>query len=173
MNKIFSKEIGSDIIKLGFYQVIGGAIGIFLIIWSIYRSVLLSGSTVLVYLFMLLFFLCSLYCGILCIKLNRTALKYSFINQCFQIIGFAFFGFAFKYVAGFYLTFELDLTNSIDFGFGAGVSKLYLSINSEPERIELTFNIVAVAMVLWIEKLMRKIKTEEEIMKASSIGDQD
>lgn len=79
-------------------------------------------------------------------------------------------GFAFKYVAGFYLTIGLNLTDSIKFGFDAGISKLDFNFNNEEDRLEFDFNLVAFALIYWIDKLMKKVKEEAVIRQISSIG---
>ena len=171
MEKTISEEIKSELSMLGLYQIIGGAVGILIILWNIFNSQLLTGPTVLVYLFILLFFLYSIFCGTLCLKTKKNALGHSLINQIFQMIGFAMMGFAFKYVAGFYLTISLDLTESINFYFGAGISNFDFSFKSESERLEVDLNLIAFAFIYWIDKLMKKVKEEAAIREISSIGD--
>lgn len=171
MENQISKETESDLTKLGLYQIVGGAVGILIIIWSIYKTQLLTGLTVLIYLFILLFFAYSIFCGTLCLKTKKNALGHSLTNQILQVIGFAMMGFAFKYVAGFYLTIGLDLTDSVSFGFGAGISKFDFNFNNEKDRLEVDFNLVAFAIIYWIDKLMKKVKEEAAIRQASSIGD--
>jgi hypothetical protein len=171
MENRISKKAESDLTKLGLYQIIGGGVGILIIIWGIYKAQVFTGLIVLIYLFVLLFFAYSIFCGSLCLKTKENALRYSLINQILQVIGFAMMGFAFKYVAGFYFTIGLDLTDSITFGFGAGISKFDFNFNTENDRLEVDFNIVALALIYWIDKLMKKAKDEIAIAAASSIGD--
>ena len=171
MEKQISKETEADLTKLGLYQIIGGAVGLLIILWSIFKTPLFTGLTVVVYLFILLFFAYSIFCGTLCLKTNKNALGHSLTNQIFQVIGFAMMGYAFKYVAGFYLTIGLDLTDSINLDFGAGVSKFDFNFNNEKDRLEVDFNLVAFALIYWIDKLMKKVKEEAAIRHASSIGD--
>lgn len=171
MEKLISKEIESALTKLGLYQIVGGAVGILIIIWGIYRIPLLTGLTVLVYLFILLFFAYSIFCGILCLKTKKNALGHSLANQILQIMGFAMMGFAFKYVAGFYLTVGLDLTDSIKWGVSAGISKFDFNYNNENDRLEIDFNLIAFALIYRIDKLMKKVKEEEANKQVSSIGE--
>lgn len=170
MKKLISKETESDIIKLGLYQIIGGVVGMLTIFWEMYRIGLMSGLSVLVYLLIILFFAYSIFCGILCLKTNENALKYSLANQILQVISFSIMGFAFKYVAGFVLTIGLDLTNSIEFNLGVGISKFKFDFNSLSQRLEVDLNLIAFALIYWIDKLMKKVKEEAEIRQVSSIG---
>ena len=87
------------------------------------------------------------------------------------MIGFAIMGFAFKYVAGFYLTIGLDLTDSVKFDFSAGISKFDFNINNEKDRLEVNLNLIAFALIYWIDNIMKKAKEEETIKQTSSIGD--
>jgi hypothetical protein len=171
MEKQISQETESDLTKLGLYQIVGGAVGILIIIWDIYKSQLLTGLTVLVYLFILLLFAYSILCGTLCLKTKKNALAYSLTNQILQVIGFAMMGLAFKYVAGFYLTIGVELTDSVNLGFGIGISKFNFNFNNEKDRLEVDFNLVAFALIYWIDRLMKKVKEEVAIRQISSIGD--
>ena len=170
MEEFISKDVKSNLTKLGLYQIFGGSVGILIIIWAIYKSPLLTGLTVLVYLFILLFFVYSIFCGTLCLKTKKNALGHSLTNQILQVIGFAIMGFAFNYVSGLYLTIGLDLTDSIKLDFGAGISKFDFNLNNEKDRLEVDFNFVAFAVIFWIDKLMKKVKEEAIIIQTSSIG---
>ena len=170
MGKQISKETESAITKLGIYQIIGGSLGILIILWSMYKSPFFTGLTILIYLLILLFFAYSIFCGTLCLKTKSNALKHSLINQLLQLIGFAMLGFAFKYVAGIYFTVGLDLTEAFKLDFGVGISKFDFNINKENERFEIDLNLVALVLVLWIDKLIKKRKNDIEIRKLSSIG---
>ena len=171
MEELISKEIKSALTKLGLYQILGGVVGVLISIWGIYSIPRLTGLTVFLYLFILLFFAYSIFCGILCLKAQKSALVHSLINQLFQVIGFAMMGFAFKYIAGFYLTIWLDLTDSIKFGFNAGISKFEFNYNNENERLEVEFNLIAFALIYWIDKLISKVKEEAANRQISSIGE--
>ena len=170
MAEFISKDVKLNLTKLGFYQIFGGSVGILIIIWAIYKSPILTGLTVLVYLFILLFFVYSIFCGTLCLKTKKNALGHSLTNQILQVIGFAIMGFAFNYVSGLYLTIGLDLTDSIKLDFSAGISKFDFNLNNEKDRVEVDFNLVAFAVIFWIDKLMKKVKEEAIIIQTSSIG---
>ena len=171
MENLISKETEADLTKLGIYQIVGGALGLLFIVWNIYRTEFFTGLVILIYFFVLLFFAYSIFCGVLCLKPKKNALTHSLINQILQLIGFAFMGIAYKYIAGVYFTVGLDLTDAIQVGFGAGFSKLNFTFNIDPDRLEVDFNLIAFILIYWIDKLMRKIKEEAAIRQASSIGD--
>lgn len=170
MNKLISKDTDSDLTKLGIYQIAGGALGIIFILWGITASSFLTGGAVLLYLFILLFFCYSIFCGILCVKAKKNALAYSLVNQILQLFGFAMMGFAFKYIAGFFFSIGLDLADSFNISFGAGISKFELNFNNEEERLEININLVALGFIYWIDNLMKRIKEKSTLRQVSSIG---
>lgn len=156
-----------DFVKLGLYQIIGSAVGIAMILFLIFKS---TGLSILIVLFMFLFFAYSLLCGMLCFKLKQNALQHSLINQFLQLISFAFSGYAFTYVAGIYLTVGFDFSNSIEISFGFGISGFNIGINQEPGEAIINLNLVAFGLIFWIEKLRKKIRVEKEIIGVASIG---
>ncbi len=171
MEKLISKEIQSDLSKLGMYQIAGGGVGVLMVLWGMYNSEALTGLTILIFGFMLVFFGYSIYCGIICITEKKNALGHSLANQLLQVLGFAIVGFAFKYAAGLYLTIGLDLTESFNLKFGTGISKFELNFNKEVDRVELDYNLVALGLIFWIEKLRKKVKTEIEFRQVASMGE--
>ena len=172
MDKLISKETEYELAKLGLYQIFGGTVGIIIIVWSIYKDSFLTELTFLIYLLILLFFAYSIFCGMLCLKTKSNALGHSLTNQMLQLISFAIMGFSFKYVAGLYFTIGLDLTDIIKFDFGVGVSNFAFNLNKEKERLEIDFNLIALAVIYWIDKLMKKVKEEKSIRQTPSIGEE-
>jgi hypothetical protein len=170
MNKLISKDTESDLLKLGLYQIFGGAIGIILVVVGIFRSSLFTSLNVLIFIFVLLFFSYSIFCGALCLKASKKALEHSLINQILQLIGFAAMGFAFKYVAGIYLAAGLDLTDSFNFSFGAGISKFNFNFNVDKDKLDLDLNLVAVCLVYWIDRLIKRVKEEIAVRQVGEIG---
>jgi hypothetical protein len=171
MKKLISEQTLSDLTKLGIYQIGGGGVGILIVVWAIYKNMTLSVITSILYLLILAFFSFSIFYGFLCTKAKKNALKYSFINQVLQIAGFAAFGFAFNYIAGFYFIVGLDLSETFEFSFGVGISKVNFVLNSDSEKLQIDFNIVAFIIVIWIDKLMKRVKAEIELRTISSLGE--
>ncbi len=172
MKKLLSEKTRSDLTKLGIYQIAGGSIGIFLVIWALYKDMNLSWLTVLLYIIILAFFFFSVFCGFLCADAKPNALKLSFINQLLQVVGFAAFGFAFSYVAGLYVSVGVDLTESFDLSFVAGISKIDLRVNNGSSKMEVGINIVGLLIVIWIDRLMKRAKSEIELKKISDLGEE-
>ncbi|MCF1714928.1 hypothetical protein L0U88_09850 [Flavihumibacter sp. RY-1] len=160
MNNFSSEETISALTKLGLYQVAGGLIGFLLIGWTMINGGSINFSMILLFTIVFLFFGYSVYAGWLCLKINKKAFRHSMINQIMQVIGFAILGFGFQYAAGLYLTIGIDLTDSIQLGFGAGISKVDININRHYERLEVNLNLIAFALIYWIDKNWRKAKEE-------------
>ena len=154
------KNIITELKSIGWYQIIGGAIGILIIGYSLSGYKQFSGEVILTYSFILSFFLYSIYCGILCLSNRKYALLHSLINQFIQLFGFAILGFAFYYVAGVYFSIGFDLSTSLEMKLNFGFSKFDFNINREQERIEIDFNIISFALILWIDKIRNKLKDE-------------
>ena len=159
----------SGILKIGWYQIIGGGIGELFILYSLFSPIQVSGFEVLVYIFMLLFFGYSIFCGTLCIKHTNNALTHSFINQILQLIGFAFLGVAFSYIAGVYLSVGFDFSSSVELKFGFGLSEFDFNLNRQYERTEIHINLIALGLIYWIGKISAKIKAEKAIAEITSI----
>lgn len=170
MNSDNSRKISSRLNFLGIYQIVGGAIGVLLIFWSLLKTEQTTGPIILVYLLIFLFFAFSIYCGIHCLRAKSQALRFSLINQILQVIGFAMFGFAFQYAAGAYMIVGLDLTESVNLTFGAGVSKFDFNLNIESQRLELNFNFIALALILFIERFKKLMRENEDEKQVSSIA---
>ena len=163
MKIILSKELELDLIKVGLYQIVGGCIGIAITLWNVFRSPLLTGLMVILILLFLLFFAYSIYCGVLCIKTNKNALKLSLINQMLQLVSIAILGVTYNYISGFFVSIGLDLTDKPKFIFNGGISTFEFSLKHQIDRFEISFNIVALILLFWVGNIMDKVKAEIKI----------
>jgi hypothetical protein len=164
MNNYLSEGTEAALTKLGLYQVAGGLIGFLLIGWMMINGGSINFSMIFLLAIVCLFFGYSVYAGWLCLTLKKQAFRHSMINQVMQVIGFAILGVGFQYAAGFYLTIGIDLTDSIQFGFGAGISKVDININRHYERLEVNLNLIAFALIYWIDKNWKTAK-EDALLK--------
>jgi hypothetical protein len=62
------------------------------------------------------------------------------------------------------------MEGSMKFNLGAGFSKIIFSTLKSKSKLEIDFNLVAFAIIYWIDKLMTKVKEEIEIREINSIG---
>jgi hypothetical protein len=169
MTDLSSKTV-SQIKGLGIYQITGGAIGVILLILVFADTPRITMLFATRYLFMLLFFGFSIYCGILCMRQSNDALKYSHINQILQLFGFGLFGFAFQYVAGVYLIVGFDLTDSFQLIFATGLSRLDMRFYNAAQRWEIDLNLVALGVIVFIDKINKQIKQDIANREISSMG---
>ena len=168
--KFLSKSSQSRLTKLGVYQIIGGALGLIILSWIMYKnSVEITFASVVIYFIITLLFSYSIVCGILCIKVHTHCLNLSLTNQLLQLIGLAISGYSFSYIAGVYLTIGIDLNNFLLI-LNAGFSKLDLIFNPNDERFRINLNIIAFAIIYQISILKKKIKEEAEVLEINSIG---
>lgn len=171
MENFIPKEMELDLVKLGLYQITGSILGAGVIGWSLYKDQSLTSVTVSLYTGIFLIFAYSVFCGILCLKNKRSALICSLVNQMLQLIGFAIFGYAFRYVSGFYLSVGVDFSDSLEFDFGAGISTFTLNINKDPQLFKVDINFIALGLVFWIDRLMRIMKQEVDLKEIRTIGE--
>ena len=99
------------------------------------------------------------------------ALPLSYINQCLQLINFAFGGYAYKYIAGVYLSLFFNFTHGLDFNITFGISQMELKFNTDSELIYLQINLMAIFIMIMIDKLRRNIKTEQLNLTTNKIGE--
>lgn len=107
----------------------------------------------------------------MCVKTRIGALRLSLINQLLQIIGLAMFAFEFKYVAGVHFDLGIDLTESFNITFAAGVSTFSFNFNNEAEKLVINFNVVAFIFIILIEGLKKRIKEEQNKNLISSLAE--
>ena len=163
-------KFDKEFVRLGAYQFIGGLIGLVLLIYSIYINGFNAIAAIFFLIIFLFFYGYSIVCGILCLKRHELALTFSYINQLLQIIAISITGYTYKYVAGLYLSLFFDFTHNINFTFGLGISNMELQFNTDSNITMLQINLVAIACMIWIDKLKGKIKNEALQMRTEEIG---
>ena len=153
------KKIYKRIEFLGYYQIVGGGIAMAMMLMNFK----FSSDGFYLFVLSLYFVLCSfsVFSGILLLKKKYLiGLKSSNIIQFLQILSFVLFGYIYDFAIGIYLRLTTKLTNDtiigLDFGFFQGV----FSKSTNPERIELNINFIAIALVLMISKYYDRIKAE-------------
>ena len=160
----FSAETISKLKAFGIYQIVGGLIGIGLTVWLISMQTVISVLIMLMILFALILYSYSIYCGTLLVKQKfYKGLRLSNINQYLQLINFSVLGYGFQYISGAYFTVGVDLTDSFIFKLNFGVSSWQLQFNVGGDLTLINFNIVALLLILFIEKMKKKIEPEQAI----------
>ena len=97
--------------------------------------------------------------------MKERALTLSLINQGIQIVGFNIVGYAFKFSPGPFLTIGVNLTEKFKFTFDAGLADIALNMNVQSEVVAIDFNLIAIIIFVWLDKLNKRIKSEQEIRK--------
>lgn len=153
-----ANKLKSRLSFLAYYQIVGGAIGIIFLIWLIATTFPIHGVAILSLLLMAVFFGISICSGWLLLeKQTEAGLTLSKINQVLQIFGVAFGGFAYEYVAGIMLSPGIDLENGTNFTFNFSISKLEVFVNSNKDAAKVEFNLIAIYLVYYIQKLQNSI----------------
>ena len=158
-----SPKIRNKLLFFGYYQIIGGIIGIGLISWllfnlSSFKSLLL---VIIIPAFLLFFF--SMYCGNLLLRHRANGIKLSMLNQYLQLISFSISGYAYQYFSGLYISMGFDFTESLSFSFGLGVSSYKLNIDTDDPSIFIDFNFIALIVILMLDKLNKQIRDEQKM----------
>jgi hypothetical protein len=163
MNLRQKENLRTNINRIGYYQIIGGICGIIITFYGIYLSLPFSGFTAWLLVLSMVLYLFSIFCGQLLIKGKYLlGLKLSAINQALQISGFAMFGFAFSYVSGLCLGFNIDYTDNLYLGLNLSLSTFKININSSEELLVFSFNFVAVFMLQFILNIKSELETKPE-----------
>ena len=170
MAKAFSKEIITQFTTLGVYQIVGGVIGLILTVLIILKTTVIQPLILFIIVVALGLYLYSIYCGYLLLRRKTTGLRHSTFNQCLQLISFSYMGYAFQYLSGIYFLIGLDLTNSIAFNFGLGFSSWQININTDSESLIVNLNLVALFIVVYIDKIKKQVKAEEVQAEVENIG---
>jgi hypothetical protein len=140
-----------NIVYLGWYQIIGGAIGIVTILFTL-TTIDLEWLNVLVLLPAIILWSFSIITGLSCLKESDNAIKFTKLCQAFQIFWFAILGYAFSFCSGIYLNVGLDVTESFNLTGGIGISKYDLMINKEKENAFVSINLIPIGILYLIDK---------------------
>jgi hypothetical protein len=157
------EKITPKIKYLGFYQLIGGIIGILNTIRFLPNFTQINGGIFLLLLAIFLLYSFSVYCGYLLIKKrNIEGLNLSMYNQLIQIIGFAVLGYAFHFTAGIYGGIKLNLTNDTIINFMFGHSMARIDINNLNGFTEISINFIAIILLNLIFNLKSEVEKVAE-----------
>lgn len=162
------KQVEKEIRILGYYQLIGGIIGIGTIALSF-----IAIERIIFLVIMVLPFLLSIYAGTQCLRNKSNKLFISKINQTLQVISFSLGGFGFSYCAGVYLGIGIDTTNDFIFKFNFGLSTINFTINSLSETSFILTNLVAFYLVYRIGRYEDFLDDIKEKMEKEKLDIED
>ena len=164
------KELKPKIKALSIYQIAGGCIGLLITMWiMLWYPGSIKGLVLIFFSVAVSLYSYSIYCGIMLLKNYKWGLKHSLINQILQVVNFSIFGYAFQYIAGAYLAVGIDLTGSFNIKLNAGISTWQIVFNDDEQLLYVNLNLVALSLVLFIEKLKTRIDAIEKEYQISNI----
>lgn len=144
------------------YQIIGGVAGILQI--AIVTSVLIFAAptslATLIFVVAAILNSFSVYCGIVLLKGRYLkGFKLSIINQAIQAISFVMFGYSYNYIAGIVLLAGLKVAGTVEPYFTFNWRPTWrITITEQGKPFDIALNLVAVAFILIILILRRRIK---------------
>lgn len=144
-------------LKLGIYQIASGFIGFIFAVLSLFSG---DGINIVLIGLVLLFCGFSIYSGYLCMENRQRGLGFSRVNQILQIFQFASPWFAFKFASGIYVAIGVSPGSEVPLALDFGLFKLAFSVCNGQDVYEFSINVVAIALVLWISKLIKTVEKE-------------
>jgi len=161
MDNFISTQSKNDLLKIGLYQIITGLFGLAIFLWSVLDTHTWTYLAILLTVLCLLIFAFSIVIGFLSLK--GSVLTLSLVNLGIQMVGFNIMGYGFRYSPGFFLNIGVDLTEGFKFSLNVGLSAVAVNVNVQSEVIALDFNIIAIIFFVWLDKVIKRIKSEQEI----------
>lgn len=160
----------SKINILAAYQILGGVSGLGFTLYLITTLPNIPALLFVVLAVPLILYSHSIIAGILILKKPLLGLKHSRINQVLQIFNFSFFGYTFQYISGLYFSIGIDITSSLEFKFNIGTSTWQIAIGSENIVSVFNFNLVALFLIIFIERQIKRIKNKSSV-ELTAIGE--
>lgn len=164
-------QVETEIKYLGYYQIIGGVIGIIVAVMAVVNSINAGFFTLMkfpIYIFLCLPFVFSMYVGFRCIDRKPNRLKLSKWNQVLQVISFAIGGYGFTYFAGIHFGVGLDLTDNFVFNYKLGLSMFQFNINQNAHLSYVMVNLFALYLVYRIIRYEEFFDLEKERNRLST-----
>lgn len=157
---------------LSIYQIFGGIVGLGFLLFLIIQIQISNSLLILILFFAAALFSYSIFCGIILLKNFKRGLTHSFINQVLQLLNFSIGGFAFQYVSGLFLSVGVDLSESFYLKLNLGISTWNLGINTEDSLTIINVNLVALYLIVFIDRMQTKFQKEELEKQIQSIGEE-
>lgn len=170
MNDEPIKAINKEVNFLAGYQIVGGLIGVVLITYMMAPLEEINFYYISIMTFGLLLYVFSFLCGLFVFLRKSFSLKISLINQALQVIGFSLFGYGFEFVAGASFDIFFDYNDGLDITTSLGFCNWHLLLNNDTGVIQVSINIVAIAMIIFILYLRKQYVKMLANIEANDIG---
>ncbi|MGN6196916.1 MAG: hypothetical protein ACTHOB_18390 [Ginsengibacter sp.] len=158
-----SSNLAFKLKALGIYQLIFAVAGLGGTLWLFLQEGFQSLQLTIIFLVVILVFLFAIYCGISCFQMKEKCLWYSSINQYLQLISFSITGYGFMYDSGLSVNLGIDLTTNFAIGLKMLIfSFWHIDYNSGSDVILVNLNLVALAVILIIDRMKKQMKHEIE-----------
>lgn len=168
MKEEFEKKLKSNrnILKgIGILEITGGITGIGLILWLMLQGMETNTYVFLILLFAIGFYIYSIFAGLQLFKHKENGAFHSRILQYLQIPGISLGGMTYILTSGGYLFVGYNITEgNIKFDFGLIASKFQINILNSDEGSFIYLNILAVIVLILLEKAISIIK-EQALIK--------
>jgi hypothetical protein len=155
------KQMNSTLKKLnilGYYQIIGGIIGLLITLYILINQTVLNGPLMVMFLIAIGLMVFTIYCGFLLIKKQyEMGINLSIINQAMQVIGFRVLGYGFLYTSGLLSGIIVDLSNDFIIVLNFNLATWKMNWNSEPELTYISINFVAIFILKFIFNVKEKL----------------
>lgn len=137
---------------IGIYQIIGGGFGLFSLI---YGQIINKLDITFISIGVFLVFSFSIFAGISLVKsYNEKSVKYTLINQYFQIIKIKLVGFGFQYVAGSYFALGFSDTPRLCLQYKYALIKSACFVwPGTDNEISVMINLVPLIIIIIISRL--------------------
>ncbi len=164
--KLITFDIEDRMKTLGFYQIAGGILGLFIILRVFIYETQLSGLGILLYALGFGLFTFSIYCGNLLRKGNIKGLKFSLWNQLLQLIQLSISSISFGYYSGIRFAIGFDWKDSFSSDFFLGVSGFNFSyFTNGTGDFSFALNFVPLMVIYSINSIENKIEQRKKLME--------
>jgi hypothetical protein len=168
MEEYLDGNIKLKIKGLAYYQILSGLFGLGLTVLTLSQHVTTNRLLILTLTGFITLFCFSVVCGLLLLRKDlKLALKLSTLNQALQVFSVALFGYSFKYVAGLLLSLGIDLTDGFNIKFNFSIPAFQADLNTDSDALYVGFNLVAIYLIYYIDKLQKDLSLKKELYDAS------
>jgi len=153
-------KININILKgIGILEIVGGITGIGLIIWLTLQGMETNTYVFLILLVAIGFYIYSIYAGTKLFKHKENGILHSRILQYLQLIAISIGGMTYLLTSGGNFFLGYNFTNStLEFKISVISSEFQINIMSSEQNDVVYINIMAIAILLLLEKAVSKIK---------------
>ena len=166
--KPLSLDLEFRLETIGWYQIVGGALGLAFVTYSFIHVQNFSGLNFLFFILAYFLFGFSIYCGNLLKKKNPKGLNLSKWNQALQVLQFGILSIGFAYYSGLRAGIGFNWGDNFSPDASLSLSGFDLSYNTrESSQLTLWINFVPIIILYLIDRIESEIaerkKTLEEV----------